>query len=224
MNKKVLLSLAGVGCVALFSFSLTKNNNTTQISSPFHVNEALHSTAAETFLMDSKKSNIEWVGRGVGKSHNGTVTISSGSIVVDTKQITSMFAYIDMKTIKDLDIKDEGFNKQLTDHLKSADLFNIAKYPQATFKLVKGTRLDVPEGQPNYKIVGDLNLHGVTQRLEFPATVVFAKKKVTATASVTIDRTKFGVTYNSGNYFKDLADNLIEDNIDIKINIDANIK
>jgi polyisoprenoid-binding protein YceI len=222
MNKKALL-VTGLCSAILFSFTLRQQDvsNTKQTED---ITEAKHTAAAEKFMLDPKKCRVEWVGKGVGKQHNGTVDITTGSIFIDTKQITSIYAFMDMKTIKCADIKDAGFNKQLTDHLKSADFFNISKYPSATFKLKKATRLDVPEGQVNYTIVGDLAMHGITKSIEFPATVIFGKKKVTATAAVTIDRTEWEVKYNSGNYFKELGDKLIEDKMDLKLILEGNVQ
>jgi polyisoprenoid-binding protein YceI len=180
--------------------------------------------AADTYLLDTKKSKIEWVGKGVGKQHNGTIDISTGNIMVDTKQITGIYAMIDMKTIKCTDIKDEGFNKKLVDHLKNEDFFNIQKYPTATFKMTKATRLEVPEGQINYTISGNLTMRGITKPIEFPALVTFSKNKVTAKADITFDRTQWGITFNSGNYYKEIKDKMIEDNISLKIYLEANVK
>jgi len=221
MTKKILLA-TGLCSVLLFSF--TKKDDTTSSEKTNDLMDIQNFNAVEKFMLDPKKSKVEWTAKGVGKQHNGTVDITTGSIFIDTKQITSIYAFMDMKTIKNADIKDPGFNKQLTDHLKSADFFNISKYPSATFKLKKATRLDVPEGQVNYTIVGDLNMHGITKSVEFPATVIFGKKKVTATALLTIDRTQWEVKYNSGNYFQDLGDKLIEDKIDLKLILEGNVQ
>ena len=149
MIKKVILATA-LCSTLLFSFTYKNAQSTSPLTTD--AVETIQSTTVlpDVFLLDAKKCKITWVGKGVGKQHNGTIDISTGSISVDTKQIKSLYTFIDMKTIKCLDIKDEGFAKQLTDHLKGPDLFNIPKYPKAEFKLTKATRLDVPEGQVNY--------------------------------------------------------------------------
>lgn len=222
MKKKILLA-TGLCSILLFSFT-QKETIAPNSDKSFDLTGIQQSNAVEKFMLDPKKCKVEWTAKGVGKQHNGTVDITTGSIFIDTKQITNIYAFMDMKTIRNADIKDAGFNKQLTDHLKSADFFNISKYPSATFKLKKATRLDVPEGQVNYTIVGDLAMHGITKSVEFPATVIMGKKKVTATALVTIDRTQWEVKYNSGNYFQDLGDKLIEDKIDLKLILEGNLQ
>ena len=178
----------------------------------------------ETFLLDTKKSKVEWTGKAVTKSHTGTIDFKSGNLVVDTKQILSGFFYIDMKTIACTDIKDPANNKQLVDHLKSDDFFSAAKY-ETTFKIVKATRdIEAAEGQVNYSIKGDLTIKGIKKTIEFPATVSFTKKQVVAKANVAIDRTTYNVKFRSGTFFQDLGDKVIEDTLRLKLNIVADIK
>lgn len=220
---KKLLVVAAVGSTLMFSFTL-KEKDEEKNETPDEITEISESNGVEVFLLDASKCKMEWVGAGVGKKHNGTINIQSGNMQVDTKQIKSGFFYIDMKSIKDNDIKDDGFNKQLVDHLKSEEFFNSNKFTTSNFKITKATRLDVPEGQINYNIVGDLTIKGVAKSIEFPALVTFSKKKITAKADFSIDRTKWNITYNSGNFFKDLGDKLIEDKIDFKVYLEANVK
>ncbi len=179
---------------------------------------------ADTYIVDIDKSKIFWTCKGVGKEHTGFVKIQSGSVLIDTKTITTAFMYINMKSIVDSDIKDAGFNKNLVDHLKSPDFFFAAKFPTSTFKVIKAERLDVPEGQPNYKINGELTIKGIKKPVEFMSTIKYSKKSILVTGDVTINRTEWEIKYNSGSFFQDLADKLIEDNITFKLDIHADIK
>ena len=43
--------------------------------------------------------------------------------------------------------------------LKSADFFDVAKFPTITFKSASVTR----QGEGKFKVAGDLTLHGVTK-------------------------------------------------------------
>ncbi len=224
MIKKIVLASA-IGSALLLTYTLNgKNDKTDNSITSEIIDETEETTGAEVFFVDAKKSTLNWTCKGPTKQHLGTVDITSGNMQVDTKQIKSGFFYIDMKTIKDADIKDDGFNKQLVDHLKGDDFFSSYKFPQAKLNITKATRLDVPEGQINYNIVADLTIKGVTKTVEFPALVTFSKKKITAKADISIDRTVWGIKYNSGNFMKDLGDKLIEDKIDFKVYIEANVK
>ncbi len=179
---------------------------------------------ADTHIVDIDKSKIYWTGTGVNKEHTGYVTIQSGSLLIDTKTITSGFFYVNMKSITDTDIKDAGFKKNLEDHLKSQDFFFSAKFPTSTFKIIKAERLDVPDGQPNYKITGDLTIKGIKKSVDFMTTIKYNKKSVHVLGELKIDRTQWDLKYNSGNFFQDLGDKLIEDDIKFKIDLVADMK
>lgn len=224
MIKNSLIFTLVAGGITLFSF-MPKQSSVATEEQPETVLEAeAAGSTAENYLLDPKKSKIDWSAKGATKQHNGSLEFKSGQMWIDTKQIKSGFFYVDMRTITNKDIKDAGFNKQLVDDLKSDNFFNTTKYPQSSFKITKAVRLDVPEGQINYNISGELTMKGVTKPVEFPALVSFSKNKATCKADLTIDRTKWGITYNSGNFFKDLGDKLIEDNFTLKIYIETEIK
>jgi polyisoprenoid-binding protein YceI len=84
-------------------------------------------------------------------------------------------------------------------HLKSADFFDVEKYPTIGFK---STRF---EGTPDdMKIVGDLTIHGVTKPVtldvEKPSGEVkdpWGKIKIGTSATAKIKRKDFGLTWNA---------------------------
>ncbi len=187
-------------------------------------NKPVEIQKADTYVVDVDKSKIFWTGKGVGKQHTGFVTIQSGTVLIDTKTVTGGFMYINMKSITDTDIKDAGFNKNLVDHLKSPDFFFAAKFPTSTFKIIKAERLDVPEGQPNYKVSGELAIKGIKKPIDFMSTIKYVKKSIVITGDAEFDRTAYEIKYNSGNFFQDLGDKLIEDKIQLRLDIHADIK
>jgi len=203
---------------ALLFGSFTPKSNKLAYKTPAKIQKA------DTYIVDIEKSKINWACKGVGKEHTGYVKIQSGSILIDTKTINSGFVYINMKSIVNTDIKDAGFNKNLVDHLKSKDFFASATYQTSTLKIIKTQRLDVPEGQPNYKINGELTIKGIKKPIEFMTTIKYIKKSIVITGDVTINRTEWDIKYNSGSFFQDLSDKLIEDNINFKLDIYADIK
>ena len=58
-----------------------------------------------------------------------------------------------------------------------------------------------------------MTIKGITHSVTFPAKVEINGLNFLATAKIKIDRTKWGIEYNSGNFFKDLGDKLILDEI-----------
>lgn len=87
-------------------------------------------------------------------------------------------------------------NERRDEHLKGADFFNVAQFPQLTFKSTSFKKV----GDKKYKVTGDLTLHGVTKKIELDAVHVGnavnpQSKKEMAGFKVTgvIKRSDFGI-------------------------------
>jgi len=94
-------------------------------------------------------------------------------------------------------------------HLRSADFFDVAKYPTITFKStgVKQTAANKLE------ITGDLTVKGVTKKIVVPASVMFYDKGVGRfRGTLTLLRKDFGVSY-------DPAVNPIENEVQVQWDI-----
>jgi polyisoprenoid-binding protein YceI len=78
-------------------------------------------------------------------------------------------------------------------HLKSADFFDVEKYPTITFKSKKSTKA----GEGAYKVTGDLTMHGVTKEVVLDVTgVKEAHGRLGATAATKVNRKDFGLNWN----------------------------
>jgi polyisoprenoid-binding protein YceI len=75
----------------------------------------------------------------------------------------------------------------------------------------------------DYTITGNLTIKGVTNPVTFPATVSVEGGKIVANADITFDRTKYDIKFRSGNYFEDLADKMIYDDVTLKVKLVAAI-
>jgi len=104
---------------------------------------------------------------------------------------TVMDVTIDAATINTRNAKRDA-------HLKSADFFEVEKYPTITFKSTKAERA----GDGKLRVMGDLTMHGVTKpvilAVEGPTPEVTAQGKVRMGASATtrINRKDFGLLWN----------------------------
>jgi polyisoprenoid-binding protein YceI len=85
-------------------------------------------------------------------------------------------------------------------HLKSADFFDVEKFPTMTFV----SKEVVKSGDDSYEVVGDLTLHGVTKTIDLNVEDVTPEVKDPyglyrrgASAKATILRSDFGLKYNS---------------------------
>src|SRR4051812_26497422 len=67
---------------------------------------------------------VTWTGTGVGKSHTGTLNIKSGTVQLQGEEVISGNFVVDMNSLT-------YENKKLEGHLKSADFFDVASYPES---------------------------------------------------------------------------------------------
>lgn len=105
-------------------------------------------------------------------------------------------------------------------HLRTADFFDVEKFPEMTFKSTK-----VAKKGKQWLVTGDLTMRGVTKTLTFPFNVVgFAKDqrgavKMGVTAETVINRRDFGVNYG-GNLPSGVP--MLSDNITVVLQLECN--
>ncbi|MDG0817616.1 YceI family protein [Bdellovibrio svalbardensis] len=176
---------------------------------------------ADTYKLDTKASSVGWKGfKKTGSSHNGAISIKDGEVQVDKKgQLTAGVFTVDMATISNEDLKDSAeYQKKLVGHLAGPDFFDVTKFPTSTFKLTSIT----PKSKDEVLVKGELTMIGKTNPIEFPAKVTTTKGVMTGEALVKIDRTKWGLKYGSGNFFKELAaDKIISDEFELNLKLVA---
>ena len=73
----------------------------------------------------------------------------------------------------------------------------------------------------DYKVEGNLTIKGITHPISFNANVKINGPVLTASGKIVVDRTKYGIKFRSGNFFKDLGDTLIYNDFDLNVNITA---
>jgi len=84
-------------------------------------------------------------------------------------------------------------------HMKSAEFLDVEKYPTITFRSKKVT----PSGKNQWKIAGDLTMHGVTKEVTLDVENAGTESKDTrgnfrtgASATTVIKRADFGLGFN----------------------------
>jgi polyisoprenoid-binding protein YceI len=90
-------------------------------------------------------------------------------------------------------------DEQRDAHLKSADFFDVEKFPAITFKSKKVTAA----GEDSFTVAGDLTIHGVTKEVELhveelteEAKDPWGNSRRGATARARIHRKDFGMIFN----------------------------
>lgn len=179
------------------------------------------SAQANVYKIDTTASKIGWKGtKKLGSFHNGHISVKEGQVEMTPKnEIKGGSIVIDMKTMTNEDLKaDPGNQKKLVGHLSSGDFFNVEKFPTATFKItsVKSS------GKGKATLKGDFTMIGNTQPAEVTVDWKEENGVATATGKMLLNRTKWGLKYGSGNFFKELtADKIINDEFEIDFNITA---
>ena len=156
--------------------------------------------------VDTKKSAITWTATKItGSGHTGQIFPKSSSVKLEAGVIVSGEIIFDMNSITVTDIsgkKAESF----INHMKSSDFFDVAKHPTATLKVA-----ELKDGQAK----GELIIKGKSQPISFKVRNE-GGKYIGKTA---FDRTKYGIIYRSGNFFKKLGDKTIKDLVDVEFTI-----
>ncbi len=147
---------------------------------------------AQTWSLDKTHAKL-----GFGTTHLLVSDVEGNFKSFDAKITSSKEDFSDAVVELTADIN--SINTDVPDrdnHLKSPDFFDAAKYPTLSFKSKSFTKT---EGK-NYKLVGDLTLHGVTKTITLDAvyngSLVHPYNKKTVAgfkAKGTIKRSDFGI-------------------------------
>jgi polyisoprenoid-binding protein YceI len=218
MRKSFLF--AGIFAATIFSASLTSCSGGNKAGDAEEV--ATAGDESLTFLVETTESELGWIGKKLAGQHNGTITISEGSIFVENGILTAGEFQIDMSTIKVLDIADAEQNSNLVAHLSSDDFFGVATHPTSKFEITSTEKLESPdENGNNYIVKGNLTIKNITKNISFPAYITIDSNILKAKAKLAIDRSDFDVRFGSKTFFENIGDKVINDEIELDLNLTA---
>ena len=163
--------------------------------------------AQERASIFENEQQLTWIGKAAvgGYAPEGTLNIASAEITYATNCIISLSIIVDMESL-------DQENSQLKEHLLDKDFFHVKKYPTAQFEL-KEQAFFVDD---NVNLKGTLTIKKVTKTEEFVASVHISEEQITLTIYETLDRTDYGINYNSPSVFKKMKENLIADEFVLK--------
>ncbi|HEU4649511.1 MAG TPA: YceI family protein [Gemmatimonadales bacterium] len=152
-------------------------------------------TGVSAWQIDPSHSNAHFSVRHMMVTNvRGEFSQLSGSLRLDASDITKSHveATIQADSINTRDAQRDA-------HLKSADFFDVEKYPTIEFRSTRITR----KGPGELAVAGDLTIHGVTRPVVLAVEAEdvelkdpFGNVKRGATATTTINRKDFGLTWN----------------------------
>lgn len=172
------------------------------------------------YRVDIDKSLITWTAsKKVVKNYTnkGSLSVSRGELsFTDEGFLRSGSVVVDVNSLTVTSAGTDGGEGGLKDHLLSEDFFDVKQYPDASFVMntAEGT---VGKG---INISGNFTIKGVTQSLEIPATItIIDDSHAQLYTHFEFDRTDFGITYNSGKFFKNLGDRMIDDIVKLEVTL-----
>lgn len=175
----------------------------------------LPALASDTYRIDATHSEISFKVRHFLSKTPGRFTKFQGLIQVDEKDIS--------KSSVELAIEAAGLttdNENRDKHLKSADFFDVEKFPTLTFKSTAVK--EVSKGK--LEITGDFTMHGVTKRITFPITNLGTQPSPMGIRAGFVDgtlklnRKDFGLAWNR---VLDTGGTMLSDEVDVVLNVEA---
>ena len=177
---------------------------------------ALPLMAADTFTVDKAHSAAEFKVRHMVSNVGGKFTDFAGTVNVDranpansSVEFTIQAASVDTATAD----RDK--------HLRSADFFDVEKFPTIAFKSVK---IAPAKTKDTYDVTGDFTMHGVTKRITLPVVFLgFAKDpwgndRAGFELETTVNRKDYGINWNKA---LDNGGYLLSDDVKISVNLET---
>ena len=195
--------------IALLTFSCANpaaNKPAAAVANAAPESNSSKPSAAERLVISPENSKVEFVAAKVTRSHVGSFKQFAGAIDLVPNSLPDSRVTIDIETGSVVTDEDA-----LTAHLKTADFFDVAKYPKATFTSTKIEPANA--GSATHNVTGNFELHGVKKSITFPATIHVTADSVSINAEFSINRKDFGIV------FQNKADDFIRDGVVIKLTL-----
>jgi polyisoprenoid-binding protein YceI len=217
ITSSILFALFTFSCKSSESDDASGEDNATSQDRP----------AGVAYHIDVPRSEVKWQGTKITRKHHGIIPVSGGVIYVDGDILTGGNVEMNMSGLEVRDLEGE-MKAKLEGHLKGTtpgredDFFNVGKYPTASFTVRSSDKLvNDPEG--THMVQGDLKIRDITKPVSFKATLDMGSGSAIKATSVpfTIDRTEWGVKFESKKFFDNLKDDFIHDDVTLEIIIGA---
>jgi len=164
---------------------------------------------AQTKSINTETSKIKWTGREITtKIHYGSLKFLDGNISISENEVKGK-VIVDMESLNVEDLSG-GSKQRLEGHLKSDDFFSVDKHKTAELEIVSSEK----KGEV-FMVDGTLTIKDITHPIKFNLDIESNK----VTTKLAFDRSKYNVKFRSGNFFENLGDKLILDDIDLEVEL-----
>lgn len=152
------------------------------------------SLSQEKLNIDIEKSTIKWIGEYTFHfgGHDGFINFKEGHFIKTGDVISGGEFIINMNSITNTDIeKNSEANKNLVNHLKEPDFFDVKKHPLSILKITQFKYYKNNE----IKVYADLTIKGITKPISFNGKLDYKEKELKTRFK--IDRKEWNVSYKS---------------------------
>ena len=168
---------------------------------------AITTMYAQEYKANKEQSSLNWTGKAAFNAYklSGALKIKSGDLIIKDNQIEQLNITIDMRSLN-------HSNGDLKKHLRSKDFFEVKKYPTAVFTLTKPIRIYGDE----ITLQGTMKIKKTIREETIIAKISMKDDTITISIDTKLDRTKYGVKFNSPSFFKKMKENAIADRFSLK--------
>ncbi|WP_199118243.1 YceI family protein [Pedobacter sp. ASV28] len=178
--------------------------------------------AQQTYRLDLKKSKILWKAKTMG-SHYGYILFKEGSLTYSPDDLPKEGTFsINMNSMNSTDQASANDNQRVNKELRSADFFNVPKYPLSTMVVKQMVRIG---NSTHFKITGALTIKEMTNTIVFTANIMKKEDSLNITAELKIDRIKWNINHQADkpwNFFSTVKDKITSDEIQISLDLVLN--
>ena len=169
---------------------------------------------AQESSINLESSNIRWYGEQItGKEHFGDLKFKAGNIIIKDNNVVSGEFIVDMTSMSVEDLSG-GMKEKLEGHLSSDDFFSIKNFTESKLVITENTGVTDD--------VQSLNGTLTIKDIEHPIAFTMSLAGGAAKSDLIFDRSKYNVKFRSGNFFENLGDKLILDDIKLEVSLVMN--
>jgi polyisoprenoid-binding protein YceI len=171
--------------------------------------------AADTYTIDKSHSDVSFTIRHFASKVHGRFADFEGAIQADPARPEASSVVF---TIKATSIDTNNSNRD--NDLRSDNFFDVAKFPEITFKSSKF----VSTGKDTYAVTGTFTMHGVSKEVTLPVTYLGSMKdprgneRASFELNTKLNRKDFGINWNKS---LDNGSLMLSDDVDVTVDLET---
>jgi polyisoprenoid-binding protein YceI len=171
--------------------------------------------AADTYTIDKAHSDVSFTIRHFASRVHGRFADFEGAIQADAAKPEASSVVF---TIKTTSIDTNNSNRD--NDLRSDGFFDVAKFPEISFKSSKMTST----GKDTYSVTGTLTMHGVSKEVTLPVTFLGSMKdprgneRASFELNTKLNRKDYGINWNKS---LDNGSLMLSDEVDVTVDLET---